>query len=267
MTQKRSVLVFDSGIGGLTIAGEIRALRPDLALTYVADNGAFPYGTKTEAFLLARIPALLMEAARLAPPDILVVACNTASTIILPSLREIFDIPIVGTVPAVKPAAAQSKTGTIGLLGTPGTVRRRYTEDLIKEFAPDKSVIRCGSAALVELAERKFRGEAVAIDEVKAAVADLFDHEESAALDTVVLACTHFPYLKDELTAAFGPGVEWVDSGAAIARRVSHLLGEAGKEVSETPNLSLFLTADPSEAEIAAFSAWGFPTPQVLALT
>ena len=219
-----TAIVFDSGVGGLSVFDCIAAARPGLRLFYVADNAYFPYGTKEEGALVARVRGLLTELAGRLHPDLVVIACNTASTVALPAVREAVAVPIVGTVPAIKPAAQTSITRTIGLLGTPGTVRRQYTQALIDEFAPDCTVLRHGSAELVELAEQKLRGESIDPATVKRALAGLFDQPGGERTDTVVLACTHFPLLAAELAAAAARLLHWIDSGAAIARRVATLL-------------------------------------------
>lgn len=220
-----SVLTFDSGVGGLSVAAEIRKLLPGLRLIYASDHAFLPYGDKTEAQLIDRVPALLSVLEARFQPEIVVIACNTASTVVLPAVREALKAQIVGTVPAIKPAAALTKTKVIGLLGTPGTVRRTYTQDLIDEFASDCVCVRHGSVELVTLAEAKLRGERVSLEAVRAAVAPLFAQAHGERIDVVVLACTHFPLLADELAAVSPPGVRFIDSGAAIARRVKTLLG------------------------------------------
>lgn len=220
-----SVLTFDSGVGGLSVAAEIRKLLPGLRLIYASDHAFLPYGDKTEAQLIDRVPALLSVLEARFQPEIVVIACNTASTVVLPAVREALKAQIVGTVPAIKPAAALTKSKVIGLLGTPGTVRRTYTQDLIDEFASDCVCVRHGSVELVTLAEAKLRGERVSLEAVRAAVAPLFAQAHGERIDVVVLACTHFPLLADELAAVSPPGVRFIDSGAAIARRVKTLLG------------------------------------------
>jgi len=152
-------LVFDSGVGGLTIADEIRRAAPDWIVDYAADSGFFPYGVKTDEELRARLPGLCAALVNIAKPDVLVVACNTASTLSLADVRAKVKIPVVGTVPAIKPAAEQTKTGVIGILATPGTVRRAYLDDLERQFAADRHVIRRGSAGLVDMAERAVGGQ------------------------------------------------------------------------------------------------------------
>jgi glutamate racemase len=219
-----TAIVFDSGVGGLSVFDCIAAALPHLRLLYVADNAYFPYGTKEEAALVARVRDLLAALVERRHSDLIVIACNTASTIALPAVRDALPLPIVGTVPAIKPAAQASVTRVIGLLGTPGTVRRRYTQALIDDFAPDCTVLRHGSAELVELAEKKLHGDLVAPAAVEAALAGLFDQPGAERIDTIVLACTHFPLLAAELAAAAPRPLRWIDSGTAIARRVASLL-------------------------------------------
>lgn len=260
MTDARPILFFDSGVGGLSIAAPTRALLPDAAFVYAADSAGFPYGTKTEQEIAARVPALLGRLAERYRPRLIVIACNTASTIALAAVRAALDLPIVGTVPAIKPAAALSGTRVIGVLGTDATVRQAYVDDLAARFAADCRVVRHGSAALVELAEAKLRGEAVALDAVAAAVAPLAG---DAAIDTVVLACTHFPLLADELAAVFGPGVSFVDGGSGIARRVAHLT--AGQAFASAPGIAVLTRADAATRALApALAAHGFPIVDTL---
>ncbi len=221
----KRVLVFDSGVGGLSVFDAIAASGHALALSYAADNAWLPYGLKSDAALKARVPALLTALVGHWAPDAVVVACNTASTIALDEVRAALSIPVVGVVPPIKPAAALTKTGTIGLLATPATVRRAYTDDLIAQFAPDKTVVRFGSAALVEAAEQKLRGEAPDPSAITEAIDGLFGAPGGADIDVVAVACTHFPLLAAELVAAAPRAVTWLDSGAAIARRVAQVLG------------------------------------------
>ncbi|WOR14157.1 glutamate racemase [Hyphomonas sp. FCG-A18] len=219
-----SVLVFDSGMGGLTIAREIMALAPGLAVDYAADSGFFPYGDKSDAALTARLPAVARALVEQARPDVFVIACNTASTLALEAVRDVLDIPVVGTVPAIKPAAGQSETGVIGLLATPGTVRRAYTARLIAEFAKKTKVIMHGSVELVQLAEEQASGQAVALEAFRKAQRPLFEADGGDQIDTVVLACTHFPLIRGELAATVPHPVSFVDSGEAIARQTLRVM-------------------------------------------
>jgi glutamate racemase len=215
-------LIFDSGVGGLSVLHEILQLRPQLSFVYVADNAGLPYGDKTPEWLQHRVSTVIAEALKLYTPKILVIACNTASTIVLPQIRSEVSFPVVGVVPAIKPAAALSKNRVIGLLATPGTVKRVYTDGLIQDFAKDCHVVRVGSSRLVELVERKLRGEVLPLDELKNICQPFLD--STPIPDTIVLGCTHFPLVPDELKAVL-PGVTLVDSGSAIAQRVMSLLG------------------------------------------
>jgi glutamate racemase len=218
------VLVFDSGVGGLTVAREIKALAPELSVDYAADTGFFPYGEKSDAALRDRLPKIAKALVDKARPDVFVIACNTASTLALDEVRAILDIPVVGTVPAVKPAVSISKTHVIGLLATPGTVRRAYTAKLIEDFAKDVHVIMHGSVELVRLAERQAAGENVPLEAFRAAQAPLFEAERGDEIDTVVLACTHFPLVRGELAATVPQAVNFIDSGEAIARQTLRVL-------------------------------------------
>jgi glutamate racemase len=223
MTDARPILFFDSGVGGLSIVAPARLATPGARFVYVADSAGFPYGTKDEAEIAARVPTLLGRLAERYRPRLIVIACNTASTIALPAVRAALDLPIVGTVPAIKPAAAISTSRAIGVLGTAATVRQAYVDDLAARFAGDCRVIRHGSAELVTLAEAKLRGETVPIDAVRAAIAPMLAAPGGEAIDTVVLSCTHFPLLAQELAAAIGYPVTFVDGGEGIARRIAYL--------------------------------------------
>lgn len=217
-------LVFDSGVGGLSVVGELRRAMPDIYLSYTADDAFRPYGNKTEAQLQARLPRLLQTLTLMLQPDVIVLACNTASTTALKEIREIVRVPVVGVVPAIKPAAEHSMSKTIAVLGTPGTVRRRYVDKLISDFADDCEVILHGSTELVELAEQKLAGKDVDRPAVNAAIAPIFAGSHGKLVDTIVLACTHFPLLRVELAEAAPRKLKWIDSGHAIARRTQSIL-------------------------------------------
>ncbi|MGQ0660237.1 glutamate racemase [Sphingosinicella sp.] len=219
----RPLLIFDSGVGGLSVLAEIARLMPTAPIVYAADSGGFPYGTKTEREVTARVPALLGRLEERYDPALIVIACNTASTIALDWVRAALDLPVVGTVPAIKPAAALSKTRTIGVLGTEATVVQPYVDRLAAEFAADCTVIRHGSAELVELAEAKLRGEPADADAYRAILAGLLNQPGGERIDTVVLACTHFPLVREELEAASPRPLAFVDGAAGIARRTQWL--------------------------------------------
>lgn len=244
---ERPILFFDSGVGGLSIVAPARALLPAARFVYAADSAGFPYGTRTEIEIAARVPALLGRLAERYRPRLIVVACNTASTIALGPVRAALDVPVVGTVPAIKPAAAASRTRTIGVLGTQATVRQAYVDDLAAQFAADCRVIRHGSAELVRLAEAKLCGERVEPGRYAAALAGLFDQPGAAAIDVVVNACTHFPLVEAELAAAAPHRVTFVDGGPGIARRVAHLT--AGQQWPASPGEGVAVFTRLGEAE------------------
>src|SRR5688572_27977076 len=189
------LLFFDSGVGGLSVLQPTRELLPNASIIYVADNAGFPYGERTETDIAARIPALLGRVVERFHPRLVVIACNTASTIALDTVRSALDLPVVGTVPAIKPASEMSKSRVIGVLGTQATVRQPYVDDLAARFAADCAVIRHGSPELVELAEAKLACEEVPADAVRKAIAHMMAHPRGEEIDVMVLACTHFPLL------------------------------------------------------------------------
>lgn len=217
------VLIFDSGIGGLSVLREMRKLLPDAPVIYAADNAGLPYGTKTEIEIATRVSGLLGRMTERLRPRLVCIACNTASTIALEMVREVLEVPIVGTVPAIKPAAAMTVTGVIGLLGTEATIRQGYVDRLEARFAAGKLLLRHAAPGLVTAAEARLRGEPVDPRVFASAVSGLRDQLGGDQIDTVVLACTHFPLVSDELAAAFGPGVRFVDGSQGIARRIASL--------------------------------------------
>ncbi|WP_427967957.1 glutamate racemase [Altererythrobacter sp.] len=224
MTEASSpILLFDSGVGGLTVLAELRKLLPDAPVIYAADEAGLPYGTKSEAQIAARVAGLLGRMSERYRPRLACIACNTASTIALGMVREVLEIPIVGTVPAIKPAASMTRTGTIGLLGTEATIRQAYVDNLEAEFGNGSRLLRHAAPGLVETAEAKLRGELVDSSSIDAAVAGLRDMEGGEQIDTVVLACTHFPLLEHELGEVFGPDVRFVHGAEGIARRIAFL--------------------------------------------
>lgn len=238
------ILFFDSGVGGLSVVAPTRALLATAPFIYAADSAGFPYGTKSEAEIAARVPALLGRLVERYRPRLVCIACNTASTIALSVVRAALDVPVVGTVPAIKPAALLSKTRVIGVLGTDATVRQPYVDRLAAEFARDCIVIRHGSAKLVALAEAKLRGEAIKADAVKAAIAGLFAAADGNRIDTVVLACTHFPLLEAELAAAAPHPVTFVDGSAGIARRIAHLTAGQNWPAAVLSGIAVFTRLD-----------------------
>ena len=254
MNANAPILFFDSGVGGLSVLGPTRELLPNAPIVYAADSAGFPYGKRSEAEIASRIPALLGRLVERFHPRLAVIACNTASTIALEHVRSALDLPVVGTVPAIKPAAEISRSRVIGVLGTEATVRQPYVDDLAERFAGDCTIVRHGSPELVELAEAKLAGEEVSIDAVRAATQPMFDTPQGELIDTVVLACTHFPLLEDELRAAF-PKVCYVDGGTGIARRIAWLTREQPWPASAPQGLMLFtgLARHPSLAMLGRY--------------
>lgn len=258
------LLLFDSGVGGLSVLAEVRQLLPHVPVIYAADNGGLPYGPKTEAEVAARVCGLLGRMAERFRPRLICIACNTASTIALGMVRDVLEIPIVGTVPAIKPAAEQTRTGTIGLLGTAATIRQPYVDRLEAEFAQGKRLLRAAAPELVSAAEARLRGEPVDPAVYQRAAMALRDQAGGAAIDTVVLACTHFPLLETELSAAFGPDVRFVHGAAGIARRIKRLT-EGQPMNRAAADLALFTRAEPGLAALApALASHGLDRTVVL---
>ena len=221
----KPILLFDSGVGGLTVLAELRKLLPSAPIIYAADNAGLPYGDKSEAQIAARVAGLLGRLTERLHPRLACIACNTASTIALDAVREVLEIPIVGTVPAIKPAAAMTRTGVIALIGTEATIRQGYVDRLEARFAADKTLLRLAAPELVDAGEARLRGEPVDQGAVVRAVDSLRAMPGGTDIDTVVLACTHFPLLEPELAAAFGSDVQFVHGAEGIARRIASLTG------------------------------------------
>lgn len=219
----KQLLIFDSGVGGLSIFLEIIKQSNSVNCYYLSDNAYFPYGELDETALIERLTVLLGEFVKKYPVDMIIIACNSASTVALKSLRQYFSIPVVGVVPAIKPASLTTKNGVIGLVATPATIKRDYTKQLVNEFATDKRVLNIGSTTLVKLAEEKLQGKPVD----KLLLKKVFQPWLTLLVkpDTLVLGCTHFPLLRAEISECFDEQINLVDSGEAIAKRVALLLG------------------------------------------
>ena len=240
MQKVRPLLIFDSGIGGLSVLRPIRALLPSAPIVYVADSAGYPYGTKSESEIAARVPALLGRLAERFDPELIVIACNTASTIALDHVRAALDVPIVGTVPAIKPAAARSQSRVIGVLGTEATVRQAYVDRLAAQFAPDCLLVRHGSAELVDLAEAKLRGEPQDPFAYSRILSELIDQPQGEGIDTIVLACTHFPLVQRELETASPRPIAFVDGKEGIARRTAWLTRHVAWPGERPSGIALF---------------------------
>jgi glutamate racemase len=223
------LLVFDSGVGGLSVAREIRRRLPDAEIVYVADDAGFPYGDWEEAALSNHVVDVIAGLIGRHAPDAVVIACNTASTLVLPPLRARFAIPFVGTVPAIKPAAEQTRSGLVSVLATVGTMRRDYTRDLIRSFARSCEVRLVGSDRLAPIAEAFVRGEQVDDDLIRAEIAPAFVEAAGRRTDMVVLACTHYPFLVERFRRLAPWPLTWIDPAPAIARRVVDVVGAVGR--------------------------------------
>jgi len=257
------ILIFDSGVGGLTVYDALREILPDAPVIYAADLAGLPYGNRSEAEIAARVAGLLGRMGERFAPRLACIACNTASTIALGMVRDVLEIPIVGTVPAIKPAALATKTGVIGLIGTQATIRQRYVDDLESRFASGKQLLRIAAPELVACAEAKLRGRSVDRSEIERAARGLRAMSGGEAVDTLVLACTHFPLLSEELADALGADVAMIDGANGIARRIVSLVeGQAMKR--EGPNR--FVVTGPIAAAAgleSALSARGFAPPEM----
>lgn len=222
-----TILVFDSGLGGLTVLGRATHACPAAHIVYAADDAGFPYGRLSEDELVARVLAVMERLVARFHPDLAVIACNTASTLVLPALRARFAIPFVGTVPAIKPAAAATRSGLISVLATPGTVARDYTRELIETYAAGHHVTLVGATRLAGLAEQALKGETVDDAVLRAEIAPCFVETDGRRTDIVTLSCTHYPLLLERMKRLAPWPVEWIDPAPAIARRVADLLPAA----------------------------------------
>ncbi|MGI8526548.1 MAG: glutamate racemase [Pseudolabrys sp.] len=245
------ILVFDSGLGGLTVFDEIAKARPDARYVYLADDERFPYGEMPEAELIARVTRVIGDAIATHKPDLIVIACNTASTLTLSHLRARFEILFIGTVPAIKPACAQSKTKRVAVLGTQATVSREYTRSLILEFAQGCAVDLVGSARLATFAEAELDGKPATDAEIQNEIGPCFVDADGKRTDIVVLACTHYPLLLQRFTALSPWPVAWIDPAPAIARRVVDLLGPPNPYATPVAARAIFTSSAPRSAAAA----------------
>ena len=253
-----TILVFDSGLGGLTGFREVVRLRPDAHYVYAADDAFFPYGDHEADVLRTRVLGVMAGLIDEHHPDLVVVACNTASTIVLPDLRARFSVPFVGTVPAIKPACVASQSRLVSVLGTQATVKREYTQALIRDFGKGCDITLVGSETLAAIAEAVLRDEPVDDTAIAREIAPCFVERNGRRTDVLVLACTHFPLLLDRLTALAPWPVDWLDPAEAIARRVVDLLGAAPEGAPEGTARAVFTSGKPpSDALQASLHAFG----------
>jgi glutamate racemase len=252
MGARPTILVFDSGLGGLTVYREIAAVRADADFVYLADDAAFPYGALAEPALIARLAALLDEAIAIHKPDLVVIACNTASTIALPELRKKFAVPFVGTVPAIKPACTASRTRRVAVLGTEATVKREYTRALIRDHGQSCDVDLIGAKQLAAYAEAELHGRPVSDAALLAEISPCF-RDDGNRTDTVVLACTHYPLLIARLEQIAPWPVNFIDPAPAIARRVAHLLEGVAAVAAKGTTHAIFTSGTVPAAILARF--------------
>ena len=258
-----TILVFDSGLGGLTVFREIAALRRDARFIYAADDEAFPYGHLSEQALALRVTAVMAALLDSHHPDLVIVACNTASTLVLSELRQRFSVPFVGTVPAIKPACMASQSKRVSVLGTEATVTREYTKALIRDYRQGCDVALIGSKHLAVLAEGFLRGEAIDDAAILEEISPCFTARESARTDVIVLACTHYPLLLDHLTRLSPWPVTFVDPAPAVARRAVDLIGAGSPNAPMAPRRIVFTSGRPVPAALGPFlSNLGFDPPQ-----
>jgi glutamate racemase len=237
-----TILIFDSGLGGLTVFSEVLKARPDARFVYAADDAGFPYGRLSEPVLVARVLAVMERLIGLHDPELVVVACNTASTLVLPHLRERFSVPFIGTVPAIKPAARATRTGYVTVLATPATVARDYTRDLVETYAGGCKVNLVGSRRFAGFAEAELAGAPVSDEELLAELEPCFVQDAEGRTDVVALACTHYPLLLPRLERIAPWPVTWIDPAPAIAKRLVQLIGPPvpGHEADENEALAVF---------------------------
>lgn len=258
----RPVLVFDSGIGGLTVLREARVLMPERGFIYVADDAGFPYGGWEEEALTARILALFEKLLADYRPELCIIACNTAFTLAGAALREKFpDMTFVGTVPAIKPAAERTRSGLVSVLATPGTVKRAYTRDLIQSFATQCHVRLVGSENLARMAEAYIRGEALSDDGIRAEIAPCFVEMDGKKTDIVVLACTHYPFMANLFRRLAPWPVDWLDPAEAIARQARRKVPLVdGADHRQEFDFAMFTSGNPDFATRRLMQGFGLST-------
>ncbi|UZE51416.1 glutamate racemase [Rhodopseudomonas sp. P2A-2r] len=263
MSTQPTILVIDSGLGGLTVLREIVRARPDARYVYVADDVFFPYGHHSEDEIVARVVPLMGELIAAHRPDLVVIACNTMSVSVMAPLRAAYAVPFVGTVPAIKPACAASTTKRVSVLGTRATVKREYTKALIRDHAQACTVTLVGSPILASLAEAELNGEAIGNDAILAEIAPCFVDDGGLRTDAVVLACTHYPLLLDRMIALAPWPVAWIDPAPAIARRVVDLLGPALPNAPTTTTSFVYTSGRAPSLQLAKalVPLFGSPVP------
>ena len=254
-----SILLFDSGIGGLSVLREVRVMLPGRRIVYVGDDAGFPYGEWQEEALIPRVVALFERCLEAYDPELAIVACNTASTLIMPALRERFSIPVVGTVPPIKPAAKLTASGLVSVLATPGTVTRPYTLDMVREFSRDATVKLVGSTGLARLAEQHMQGESIDRHKLRSELMPCFVQVGSRRTDIIVLGCTHYPFLVHEMRKLAPWPVDWIEPAEAIARRALSLIGPIPPDDprERMADIALMTAGSPSVAMARLLAGFG----------
>ena len=233
-----TILVFDSGVGGLSVLREARMLMHEQRFVYVGDDAGFPYGEWEEGALTERIVGLLSTLLHHFEPQLVIVACNTASTLIMPALRSRFDIPFVGIVPAIKPAAERTASGLFTVLATPGTVKRKYTLELVQKFASHRQVNLIGATKLARLAEDHMQGKKIDTRLLQEELIPCFVEQDGLRTDIITLGCTHYPFLVNEMRKLAPWPVDWLDPAEAVARHALTVLNKVqGDEDIEPKHL------------------------------
>jgi glutamate racemase len=257
----RPLLFLDSGIGGIPYCRHFQLRNPGETLIYLADRAHFPYGKRKREELARIVPALMEELLQKAEPKIAVIACNTATVSALEILRKKYPrIPFVGTVPAVKPAVLESRSGVVGVLGTERTIGDPYTAELALKYRKDCRVRGIAAPELVEFIERRYgsAGE----DEKQAMARSYVNKFRAAGVDAIVLGCTHFLFLQDEFRREAGPDIRVYDSLEGVSGRIESLLDEDGgapragaRFTPECGNAGSFLITGDGEPE-TSWNEW-----------
>ena len=253
----KPVLMFDSGIGGLTVLREARVLMPERHFSYVADDAGFPYGGWEEPALKTHVVELFRKLLNEHDPEVCVIACNTAFTLVGADLRAAFPhMPFVGTVPAIKPAAERTRSGLVSVLATPGTVKRAYTRDLIQSFASQCDVRLVGSENLARMAEAYIRGEALSDEAVRSEIIPCFVDEMGRKTDIVVLACTHYPFIANLFRKLAPWPVDWLDPAEAIARQTRRLVPPL-ETIAPGEDIAIFTSGRPDFSTCRLMQGFG----------
>lgn len=256
------MIIIDSGLGGISVVRALRATHPGMPLVYCADTGGFPYGNRTPEDIRTRAASLIRALQTRYPSMPIVLACNTLSTLSLDYLRRIFDVPLVGTVPAIKTAAQRSQTRRFTILATPNTASSQYTQDLIGEFASDCVVDAYGAPNLAAMAESVLLGNHVDLDTIRQELRPAFCDDAYGKTDCMVLGCTHYPLILSTLIEAAPWHITWIDSSEAIARRALSFT-----DVTPATSIAYVTSTEHVEQYRTVFTREGFAETELLTLS